>query len=309
MGRYLVQRFADAGLPVRAVVRTHAGLPPGTEWQAANVLDLPGLLTAFENAQVVVHAAGMVSFNPRHRQALFDTNVEGTRNVVNACLKLGVPRLIHISSVAALGRTKEMKHVDEQSKWVASSLNTHYGESKYKAELEVFRGMEEGLHVSIVNPSVVLAPEKSGRSSAQLFTYAAKEWPFYGEGIMNYVDVRDVAELVYQLYQQDWNGERFIASAGAVPLFNIMSQISEKLGKKKPHLRVPATLAASAAWAEELRARLTGQEPLLTRQSVKILKESVFFDNRKASEKLGITFKKLEETLDWSCAEFQRLHE
>src|SRR6185369_576794 len=125
---------------------------------------------------------------------------EGTRNVVNACLTSGIQRMILISSVAALGRKKGQTEINEESQWTDSELNTDYANSKYLSELEVFRGQEEGMSISIVNPSVILAPANITKSSAKIFDYVLKDRPFYIDGSINYVDARDVAELVFKLH-------------------------------------------------------------------------------------------------------------
>lgn len=309
LGNYLTKELVAHGQAVRAIVRPNAELQllqsiqNKIEMAEADVLDMPALLKSLAGAHTVVHAAGLVSFHPGNRDKLFQVNLQGTRNVVNACLRLGIPKLVHVSSVAALGRTKKSTQVNEESKWSVSSINTHYAASKYEAEIEVFRGMEEGLEVSIVNPSVILAPLKNGRSSAQLFSYVKKERWFYGDGHINYVDVRDVASVIAKLVAEKWNGERFIVSSGSIELENLLGEIAQRLGKRKPFIKVPARLAYLAAIVEEWKARATGKEPLLSRQSVKLLKENFFFDNRKAVEKLGFRFKTLSETLDWCCRE------
>jgi dihydroflavonol-4-reductase len=311
LGNYITRLMVDEEQPVCALVRRGSNLEllkpikEKLEFREADVVDLPSLLTALNGVQTVVHVAGMVSFNPRYRDKLFKVNVEGTRNVVNACLKLGVRKLVHISSVAALGRTKNSPEVNEESKWVVSQFNTHYAASKYEAELEVFRGMEEGLQVSFVNPSVILAPVRSGQSSAQLFTYVDRELGFYGDGNVNYVDVRDVAWITKKLIREDWNGEKFIASGGVISLKELLHQIAHRLGRKKPGIRIPASLAMVAAWVDEQRSGWMRTEPLLTRQSVKILQENFNFHNTKAIQKLGIQFKTLDDTLGWCCTQYR----
>ncbi len=307
LGSFITQQLLSIHSEVVAVVRPDANLEllrpvnSAITFRHSDVTDLPSLQQALAGATTVVHVAGVVSFNRAHRDRVYQVNVEGTRNVINCCLKLGVKNVIHVSSVAALGRSKESKQVDETTRWVASNLNTDYAESKHLAELEVFRGMEEGLQVSMVNPSVILAPVRSGQSSAQLFSYIEKGWPFYGDGDLNFVDVRDVAHLVQQLVSQPRNGERYIANAGTVSLKQMLDGISARLNKPKPKLRIPGALVAAAAWAEEGRARLAGKEPMLTRQSVKLLKENFFFNNQKAIAELGMRFRTLDETLDWCC--------
>ncbi len=146
-------------------------------WREADVLDSLGLTDAFEGVTHVIHTAAVVSFNPHRAAAVMDINVLGTRNVVDACLAQNVQRLVHISSAAALGRQKGQSHVDEKT-WVDSPLNSVYAQSKYRAELEVFRGQEEGLNTIVVNPSIILAPSDWTRSSAKLLNTAGTNAPF-----------------------------------------------------------------------------------------------------------------------------------
>ena len=243
----------------------------------------------------------MVSFNPRRRKEIFDINATGTKNVVDACLAVGVKKLIHISSVAALGRQKGIHHINEDSTWMNSQLNSDYALSKYQAELEVYRGYEEGLPVSIVNPSVILAPSDWNNSSSQIFKYIWNEKPFYTNGILNYVDVRDVANMVYILYSSNFNGERFIASANHISLKNIFDEIAKRFSRRSPYLKVNPSLAKAIANLEAVRSFLTNQEPIITKQTAQMASEPFHFDNKKGVEKLKISFHTLEETLDFCC--------
>jgi nucleoside-diphosphate-sugar epimerase len=212
-----------------------------------------------------------------------------------------VDHLIHISSVAALGRQKGFQHVDEESKWVPGNLNTDYAESKYLAELEVWRGHEEGLNISIINPSVILAPPEQTKSSAQLFHYVMREKLFYTEGQLNFVDVRDVVEMIWQIHSRKIYGERFIANGGHTTFKNLFDQIAQRLNKKPPSVKMPSTLLSILALGEELRSLVTGTEPLITRQSTKLAKEFFYYSNEKALRKFNFEFHSLENTLDWCC--------
>jgi nucleoside-diphosphate-sugar epimerase len=226
--------------------------------------------------------------------------------VVNACLALGVRRLIHISSVAALGRINGVTAIDEESRWIASALNSDYAESKYLAELEVYRGMEEGLEVTLINPSVVLAPAHWNKSSAQLFRYVWEEKSFYVEGSLNYVDVRDVAEMVFRIYSSNLHGQKFIASAGTVSYKDFFDGVGKRFNKKSPSVKVSRWAAGFVARLEGIRSRLTGTEPLITRQTARIASETFHYNHQKAIDFLGMKFHSLEETLDWCCADYLR---
>lgn len=277
-------------------------------WREANVLDPVSLFESLGGVETVIHAAALVSFNPARTQEILDVNVNGTRHVVDACLASGVKKLVHISSIAALGRPKGMTVIDETSRWLEGHDESCYAESKYLAELEIFRGHEEGLHVSIVNPSVILAPGDWSRSSSRIFRYVWKENPFYTDGLLNYVDARDVVEIVTKLVHGDFNGERFIASAGSVSLFDFLAAVAKKFGKRPPGVKVGTFLTALVASLESIRSRALGLEPMVTRQTVRLAKEKFTYDHSKAATRLGIRFRKLEETLDWCCPHYLGLN-
>lgn len=310
LGSFIAQRLLADKLPLMGIKRVESDLSlvntiqAQLTWQDADVLDPVGLTSAFLGVHTVIHAAGMVSFNPRRRDQIFLVNWEGTRNVVNACLASGVKKLIYVSSVAALGRQKGISYINEETKWIESSLNSHYAKSKYLAELEVFRGQEEGLEVSIVNPSVILAPTDWEKSSAQIFKYIWQGQRFYTQGQMNVVDVRDVAESIARLLSYPKSGERFIIHGSKVEFIDLFRRIAERFQKPAPSIRVSGSMAGIAAWVEEGRAFLLGYEPMVTRQSVKMTRGEFTYSNQKSIQELGLRYQTLENTLDWCCSEF-----
>jgi dihydroflavonol-4-reductase len=310
LGSRLVLECMNRNTPFRALFRGRRlpvmealGVNPSSLHEA-DVLDMPGLLKAFEGVSAVVHCAARVSFSPGDKEKIYTVNVEGTKNVVDACLRQGVPRLIHISSVAAFGRQKKIRMVDESARWTSEVEQTHYGKSKYLAELEVYRGMEEGLNVSIINPSVILAAADGMRSSSRFFGYAWAERPFYTNYSVSYVDVRDVVEMIFRVLNHKGNGEKYIANAGQVGVDQLLKDIARRINKRPPPIKVGSSMLNVVVFAEYLRYLLTGAKPALSRQTVMLLREAVQYDNTKAVNDLGMTFRSLESTLDWCCAEF-----
>jgi dihydroflavonol-4-reductase len=307
LGSALIKQLAAESIACVALKRADSNLdslstisPPVT-YRDIDVLDSPSLLEGLIGATTVIHTAALVSFNPRKAKEIFAINVEGTRNVVDACLALKIPRLIHISSVAALGREKGIETINEKSKWIDSPLNTDYAKSKYQAELEVYRGQEEGLQIAIVNPSIILAQAPWHRSSAALFRYVWEENRFYASGTMNYVDVRDVVALIMQVYKQNSMGKRYIANAGAVSSQKLFTEIAHRFEKKEPSILATPFLTSVATLAEFVRSTLTGTEPMVTKQTAKIASETFYYSNQKAINELDMNFRSLEETLDWCC--------
>ncbi len=314
LGRSILEKFSNEGFEVIAFHRHSSILPTvgnatNIRWIECDVLDIHSLAEQIPTGATVVHAAAHVSFNPSERDQLFKTNVEGTANVVHACLSKQA-RLIHVSSVAALGRQKSIQEVDETSIWVESPLNSSYGESKHLAELEVYRGIEEGLIATIVCPSFILAATNWDQSSAQIFKYVWHERKFYSGGFANYVDVRDVAQVIFQIHQQPnlHDGERYIASAGAISYHQLFTKIAHYLGKQPPSIKISDALLHTIARLEEIRCFITRSTPLITRESVKSAGEKFVYSNKKSVELCGMKYHPLEETLQMCCEHYLRTY-
>lgn len=313
LGSFILRKLALAKIPVIGLHKkdsdySHLNDLTNITWRELEIVDPLSVEEGIKGATHVIHTAAYVSFNPRLQKNIMAVNVEGTQHIVNACLAQNIQQLIHISSVAALGRKKEIPTIDETSRWVDSDLNTDYAKSKYLGEVEVWRGAEEGLPVSVINPSVILAPSDWGKSSSQLFHYVWKEKKFYTENQVNYVDARDVAEIVWQVYSRKITGERFIASGGNIEIKELFDLMAIRFNKESPSIKIHPRWVAAFARIEELRARLMGHEPLITRQTAKITKENFRYLNTKATQQLGISFRKLEETLDWCCNYYLRTY-
>lgn len=270
-------------------------------WRDADILDTVSLSEAFENVTQVIHAAAVVSFNPRRANQVMDINVQGTRNVVNTGLAHGIKRLIHISSVAALGRQKGQKIITENNKWVDTPLNSVYAKSKYFAELEIFRGQEEGISSVIINPSLILAGANWNLSSAQLFKYVWEEKPFYLDGFLNYVDVIDVTELIYTLLHTNIEGERFIASAGKISYKDFFGMIAKEFNKKPPSIKLTKNFLKIGAFVESFRAGIAGAEPRLTRETARLAGSEFLFENQKIRNRLNFEFQPIDKTLQRCC--------
>lgn len=312
LGSFVVRKLLEAGEPFIALKRENSDtalledVSGQIRWNNLDIRDAEATHDALVDAKKVIHCAALVSFHPGHKKKLHEVNVVGTRNVVNSCLANGVSRLVHVSSIGAIGRQKNVTEANESEKWAASPLNTAYGESKYLAELEVMRGREEGLEAVIVNPSVILGPGVPGRSSARIFYYVWKERRFYLDGQINYISAKDAAEIIYQLLRAGRSGERFIASAGMVTLQSLMEKIALHFGKNPPSIRLNTRLLTMLAWAERIRSHLFGVQPLITQESLRSLVAPVHFQNGKVRKALNFEFQSIDETLEWCCETYAR---
>jgi len=271
-------------------------------WREADVRDPVSLTEVFRDVTQVVHAAGLVSFNPRDAKKIHDVNVEGTHNVVSACFANNVKRLLHVSSVAALGRQKGQNIIDENNKWSNGELNSTYAKSKYNAELEIFRAQEEGLSTVVINPSVILAPANWNRSSAQLFKYIWKQRSFYIEGSLNYVDVRDVANITLELLNSSIQNERFILNAGSITYIEFFKLIAKEFNKRPPSIKLNKKLLHFVAAVEGLRSRLTNSSPMITTETARLAGTYFSYESEKIKKILNTEFQTIDQTLRWCCA-------
>ena len=270
-------------------------------WRELDVLDPVMMDDGLQGVTSIIHAAALVSFHPAHATALMRINTEGTRNLVNACLAHRIGNFIHISSVGALGRTKGQTLIDEDNKWVEQASHTAYATSKYLAELEVFRGQEEGLRTVTLNPSVILAPADWEKSSAKLFKYVWNEPLFYIDGSLNYVDVRDVATAAWMALKSGIENERFIVSAGAISFKEFFDAVASRFNKKPPRIRLTRNILKIAAGLEALSAKIRRSEPRITPDTARLAGSFFEYQNNKIKQEFAFEFQPLGHTLDWCC--------
>jgi dihydroflavonol-4-reductase len=277
-------------------------------WVEGDILDIGSLEKAIEGIDYVVHTAAVVSFIPKDRKMMYQVNREGTANVVNVCLENKVKKLCHVSSIAALGRPDSRKItagtdlvIDEEQRWEESPENSEYAKSKHLAELEVWRGIAEGLNAVIVNPTLILGEGDWTKSSTQIFRYVFKEKPFYTEGIANYVDVLDVANAVYKLIFSDISGERFLLNAGSISYQSLFYNIADSMGKKRPSFKVGSGLAGVIWRAEAVRTWLMGTKPLITKETAQSSARRFRYNSDKIQKAIGFEFQPIEKTIARVC--------
>lgn len=228
-------------------------------------------------------------------------NTQGTANVVNAALKNGVKKFCHISSIAALGSTRDGSEINEETNWVPSKGESGYSHSKFFSEMEVWRGIEEGLQAVIVNPSIVLGPGDRYSGSTQLFQTVANGLLFYTHGIMGYVDVADVVKAM-TLLMDDKNfdnckNQRFLLSAENMSYKEIFFAIADAMGKPRPRYFASKFILEIAWRAVALYALFSKNAPELSRETAKSAREIKKFDGSKISRLTGFTYKPMADSI------------
>lgn len=309
VGSHLLQQLIQAGHSVKALYRTHIPTIPnteGVEWIKGDILDIVALEESMDQVNQVYHCAAVVSFNPAKKSAMQHTNIEGTANVVNACINKGVKRLLFVSSVAALGRIREDKPIDETMNWTPETSNSEYGKTKYLSEMEVWRGMSEGLSVVVVNPVIILGNGDWEGGSSGIFKSAYNEFPWYTEGMSGFVDVKDVVKAMVLLMNSGINGERFILSGHNAFYKDIFGMIAAAFHKKPPHKKVTPILAAIVWRLEAIKAFFSGKDPLLTKETAKTARAKVQFNNSKLLAAFPeFSYSPLPNSIERICAELK----
>lgn len=312
VGAYVTRDLINAGYKVKAIRRSNK-LPSfvskdifdKVEWIDGDILDIICLEEAMTNTDAVIHCAAKVSFKKKDREELLKTNIEGTANVVNMAIEKNIQRLVYVSSIAAIGRTPQGGMASEETKWTANKLQTAYSLSKYRAELEVWRGIGEGLNAVIVNPSLILGFGNWNSSSSSIFKNIYNGFPWYTNGINGFVDVEDVSRAIVSLLSAEIHSERFILNGDNWNYRKLFDTIADAFGKKRPYREAKPWMGAIAWRLAALKSILTGKDTMLSKETAKVATATTLFDNNKILKALpGFRFTSLAETISKACKNY-----
>lgn len=307
--RTLVARMPDAD--ILALKRPHSSLDlvgeeaEKIQWIEGDILDYFLLEDIMAEVSEVYHCAATVSFDPRGRAHMREVNVEGTENLVNAALHHQHLRLVHVSSVAAIGRRKEIGLISEQTKWESNRKNSQYAITKYQGEMEVWRGITEGLDAAIVNPSIILGSGYWDRGTGKIIRNAWNAFPFYPVGGSGFVDVRDVADFMIRLMDSGIRGQRYVLNSENMAYGTLFSELARLLDKPAPRIKVNGWIKEIAWRAEWLRTRITGGTPFITKETANNSMETWKFDAKKSLGMPGFAYRPLSVTLEETCQQFR----
>lgn len=276
------------------------------EWVNGNILDVPFLLESMAGCEYVYHCAALVSFHKSDFNKLIKLNREGTANIVNVCLAVGVKKLCYVSSTAAISTgsitsvasssTNEL--TSEKAKWKNTPTTSGYSISKYNAEREVWRGIEEGLNAVIVNPCVILGAGNWNDSSLTIFRTLKKGLKFYPPGKNATVDARDVAEIMSTLMKSDIHSERYLCIGSNQSFFELMSEISKQLNVQSPSIKTSRFLVEIARRISWFISLFSSKKPSITKETVQSLFGDRAYDNSKIKTAIGFEFRTLEDTVE-----------
>lgn len=267
------------------------------EWVDGDLLDIVSLENAVKNCNRVFHCAALVSFRRKDFKKLMKINKEGTANVVNVCLAEKTDHLCYVSSTAALGRSSGKDWYDESSKWESSPDNSGYAISKYSAECEVWRGIEEGLDAVIVNPSVIFGPGNWNEGSLTMFKVVRNGLRFYTSGVNGFVDARDVAFILAELSEKRIVNERFVVAGENLTYKILFEKIAVAFNVRPPSILVKPWMAALVWRIEGLLAFLFGKKPNVTRETARSSMKISQYNSDKIKQRLAFNFHSADNTI------------
>jgi len=316
VGAHLLLKLTQEEEQVRATFRSKSKLdrvrnlfgsqhPEGSrlftrvEWVEADLNNLPKLEEAFEGIRRVYHCAALISFDPRDFRKLKRINVKGTANVVNLCLAFKVEKLCYVSSIAAFSHNDGKTPVDEESEWLGAT--NVYGLSKYLAEMEVWRGAQEGVPVVIVNPGVIVGPGFWRQGSGSIFRAAAKGPKYFLPGGTGFVTVNDTVAIMTRLMNSVIQGERYILVDRNLSFESLMQMLAKGFQIKKPEKKLKHWQLELFWRLDWMRCVFSSKRRKLTRNQVKGFKNPVTYSNAKIKNTLNYKFEDLEEVITQCC--------
>lgn len=268
------------------------------DWIQADITNLPQLEIAFQEITQVYHCAGLISFDPADEESLRKINIEGTANVVNLCLAHAVQKLCFVSSIATIGVSPlPSSPCDETHEWNPELPHTDYAISKYGAEMEIWRGYQEGLSVVIVNPGVILGPYFWESGSGELFAKVAQKFPFYSSGSTGFIGITDVVQPMIQLMESTVSGERYILVSENKSYEAVLKEIGQAMNVSMRWIAIRKWMIGVAWRAEALAGIIFGKKRRLSKQLAQTLFDSTQYSSAKISKELGISFNPISQVI------------
>ena len=308
VGSFLCKKFLQQGYQVLALYRSTSKLVETfrnqVQWYQGDLLNRKSLRTPISQADFVIHAAAMVSYTPESATQMRQVNIQGTENMLDLSIAYGCKKFCFIGSIAGLGKPQNGQVIDETIDSERADKSTLYAFTKFESEKRVWTASRKGLDMLVVNPSVILGVGSWSQSSLRLIDYVGRKGWFYPTGILNLVDVRDLADIVYQLIESPLKNERYIVSAAYMTYKDFFQKVANRFMVRPPSFRLSSLTAEMLWWFASLRSRLAGSPPLVTRETIRAASSQFRYNSDKIRNTLNINFREVEETLDWVCTAF-----
>ena len=268
-------------------------IAPYITWKYADITQYDEVCSVVAEADYVFNCAGYVSFNNAEKKQLIDVNVTSVAHIVNACLEYKLTKLCHVSSVSALGKPYDSVEITEDCDYNESKISSVYGYSKHLGELEVWRGIAEGLPAVIVNPTVIIAPGFWNQSSGALFSTIARGLPFYTHGVTGYVGVNDVVKSMLDLMKSNISGERFIVNSQNVSYKSVFTSIAQSISVPPPRYYAPYFLMLVAGFFAQMFLRTSN----LSVHTAKTAHSVSKYSSQKLKDAISIRFRNIHDDI------------
>lgn len=304
IGSVLTRQLVAEGTDVRIFRRKDSSLDllgnvaDDVEHAVGDLTHARSLYEAMMDVDRVYHVAGMVSFDRRDREALRRVNADGTANVVDAALEADIDRVVHTSSIAALGRPVAADTpIDETTEWRDGGHRSAYARSKRRSELTVHRGIAEGLDAVIVNPSLVFGVGGPTTNTRRIVDAIRQEWlPVVPPGGTNIVDVIDVAAGHRRAMACGESGRRYLLAGENLSWDRVAQILAEAFGVEPPSYTAPPFLLKMGAYVSEVVATVTRTRSVLPRATARTASQTHRYDNTRARTELGCSFRSYADT-------------
>ncbi|SNB46521.1 hopanoid-associated sugar epimerase [Geobacter sp. DSM 9736] len=312
IGATLVRELLKDGHEVRVLARPGSdrrnlqGLDVET-WEG-DLRDLPSLKNGLTGCRLLFHAAADYRLWTRNPSEMYDSNVTGTRNILEAALECGVSRVVYTSSVGTLGNPGDGTPGTEDTPVSLADMVGHYKKSKFLAEREALKFLNRGLPLVIVNPSTPVGPYdiKPTPTGKIIVDFLKRKMPAYLDTGLNIIDVQDCARGHILAAAKGRIGEKYILGNRNLTLREIFVTLEALTGLPAPRVRLPYTPILLAAYLNEGFSRCTGCEPMIPVAGVRMAGKFMFFDSAKAMNELGLPQRPVEEALDRAVTWFRR---
>jgi len=315
VGAHLLYALANNGEKIRAIHRESSDLNAvknvfsfytnepdplfnKIEWMLADITDVTSLTSAFKDIVSVYHCAAYISFNPRHFPTLKKVNVEGTANIVNFCLSQGVQKLCYVSSIATIGKTLNDSLINEENEFNPEAENSVYSITKHLAEMEVWRGSQEGLDVVMVHPGVILGEGIWSSASGGILRSASKGIKYYTSGGIGMVDVQDVVKVMILLLNSPIKNNNYILVSANITYQDFLSKLAMHLNKKPPYKLIAKWKMIQFSRVDWLLNKVFRTKRRLLKATVTTLFNESYYDASKIKNELHFEFRNHEKTLE-----------
>ena len=321
LGAHLLFHLMQSGEKVRATYRSKHSLKnvkkvfdyytedvnalySKIDWVLADITDVPALELAFKGIEKVYHIAALVSFDEADYKKMQAINIGGTANIVNLSIAYSVKKLCFVSSIASISKSTGKAFIDETDEFNLETNNYGYALTKHGAEMEVWRGAQEGLDVIVLNPGIILGSGFWHENSGALFSSIYKGSPFYTEGITGFVGIDDVVRVLMKGMNSDIKNERFILVSENLSFKNVLFLIADFFEKKRPKIKVNRFIAEIGWVAFWVKAKLTGKKSAFTKHTAKTINNHSYYANEKVKNTFDFEFEKIQSSVKRICNDY-----